>query len=131
MVGGNTASLNTSSAIGAFDTSSVGTGKTVTVSGLTLTGIPGGIGSYALLEPVITADITSNNNSNTQIANSIIPPPTNNIDNLFFNYFNPPATGVYFYHPLIDINSGPVIEQFQLDYGAYDFIDGEIQKKPL
>jgi len=32
-------------------------------------------------------------------------------------------------YPLIDIDSGAFDQEFQLDVGAFDFIDGEILKK--
>ncbi len=95
----------------------VGTG----LSNYTITYVPG---------QLTVTPATFLNLSNSQIANSIIPPPTSNFVNQFFNTFNPPPTGVYFYHPLIDIDSGAFDHQFQLDQWAYDFIDGEIQKIP-
>jgi aspartate carbamoyltransferase regulatory subunit len=49
--------LNTESAAGAFDTKNVGTAKVVTVSGLTLSGTD--IASYTLIQPEITANITT------------------------------------------------------------------------
>ena len=37
--------------------------------------------------------------------------------------------GVFLYHPLTEIDSSSFDQEFQLDEGAYDFIDGEIKKK--
>ena len=42
---------------GIFDTKDVGTGKTVTVTGLTLTGAD--TGNYIMIAPTTTADITA------------------------------------------------------------------------
>jgi len=53
---GDTASLNTAVAKGAFATKNVGTGKTVQISGLTLTGT--NAGNYLLVQPSTTASIT-------------------------------------------------------------------------
>lgn len=49
-------SLNTSTAVSTFDTKDIGTGKTVTVSGLALGGDDAG--NYSLTQPTATADIT-------------------------------------------------------------------------
>ena len=57
VLGGDDVSLITGSATGAFDTSTVGTGKTVTVSGLTLSGADSG--NYTLAQPTTVADITA------------------------------------------------------------------------
>ncbi|MDX1407960.1 MAG: YDG domain-containing protein, partial [Saprospiraceae bacterium] len=57
VLGGDTVSLNTGSAVGTFDDPNVGTGKTVTVSGLTLSGADAG--NYSLTQPTTTADITA------------------------------------------------------------------------
>jgi hypothetical protein len=56
VVGGDTVTLNTGSATGAFSNANIGTGKTVTVSGLTLSGADAG--NYSLTQPTTTADIT-------------------------------------------------------------------------
>lgn len=55
--GGDTLSI--SSATGAFDTKNVGTGKTVTISGITLGGADAGNYSITGLTPTTTADITA------------------------------------------------------------------------
>ena len=49
--------LDKTGAAGAFDTKLVGTNKTVTVSGLTLTGV--NAGNYTLVQPTTTANITA------------------------------------------------------------------------
>ena len=53
---GDSVALNTGSAAGAFATKTVGSGKTVTVSGLTISGA--NAGNYTLTQPTTTADIT-------------------------------------------------------------------------
>jgi len=50
------------------------------------------------------------------------------------NTFDPSTSsaqsgGLFLYHPLIDLDSGAFDQEFQLDQGAYDFIDGQIEKK--
>jgi hypothetical protein len=55
VVSGDDVSLDTSGAIGTFDTPSAGVGKTVTVSGLTISGADAG--NYYLTQPTTTADI--------------------------------------------------------------------------
>jgi hypothetical protein len=54
---GESVTLDTSSATGSFDTKAAGTGKTVTISGLTLTGP--NAGNYTLVEPTTTANIAA------------------------------------------------------------------------
>jgi hypothetical protein len=56
VVGSDDASLSAASAIGTFDTAAVGTGKTVTISGLIVTGTAAP--NYALVAPTTTADIS-------------------------------------------------------------------------
>jgi hypothetical protein len=56
LVSGDAVTLNTGSAIGAFASASVGTGKVVTLSGLTISGADAG--NYTLTQPLVTADIT-------------------------------------------------------------------------
>src|SRR5207253_5603682 len=55
-VGSDVVNLNTAGATGTFDTPSVGTGKTVTIAGLTISGTDSG--NYTLTQPTTTADIT-------------------------------------------------------------------------
>ncbi len=57
VVPGDTVTLDTSGATGTFATPDVGTGITVTVTGLLLTGADAG--NYALTEPTTTANITA------------------------------------------------------------------------
>jgi hypothetical protein len=57
VLGGDVVTLNKSAAVGAFDTKNVGIGKTVTVSGLTLTGADAG--NYSVTQPTTTADIAA------------------------------------------------------------------------
>jgi hypothetical protein len=54
---GDTVTLNTNSAAGAFANANVGTAKPVTVSGLSLSGADAG--NYALTQPTTAADITA------------------------------------------------------------------------
>jgi hypothetical protein len=56
VVSGDDVQLVTTSAVGTFTDKNVGAGKTVTVSGLTLTGADAG--KYSLTQPTTTADIT-------------------------------------------------------------------------
>jgi len=55
-VGSEVVTLNSGSAAGAFTDKNVGTGKTVTVSGLTISGTDAG--NYTLTQPTTTANIT-------------------------------------------------------------------------
>ena len=57
VVSGDSVTLNTGSAVGTFDNKNVGTGKTVTVSGLTISGADAG--KYTLTQPTTTANITA------------------------------------------------------------------------
>ncbi|MBN1177198.1 MAG: hypothetical protein JXA51_05920, partial [Dehalococcoidales bacterium] len=57
VVEGDSLILNKGSAAGAFDNKNVGTGKTVTVSGLTISG--DGASNYSLTQPTTTASITA------------------------------------------------------------------------
>ena len=57
VAGGDNVTLNTAGATGAFANKNVGTGKTVTVSGLTLGGADAS--NYTLTQPTTTADITA------------------------------------------------------------------------
>lgn len=59
VISGDTVTLNTASAAGAFATDTVGTDKTVNVSGLTITGADAG--NYTLTQPSTMADITAKN----------------------------------------------------------------------
>lgn len=56
VVGGDTVTLSTGSATGTFSSAVVGTGKTVTVAGLALSGADAS--NYALVQPTTTANIT-------------------------------------------------------------------------
>jgi hypothetical protein len=57
VVSGDTVTLGTGSAAGAFANKNVGTGKTVQVSGLTISGADSG--NYTLSQPTTSADITA------------------------------------------------------------------------
>src|SRR6185503_10164759 len=57
LASGETVTLNSGSAAGAFTDANVGTGKTVTVSGLALAGPDAG--NYTLTQPATTANITT------------------------------------------------------------------------
>ena len=56
LVSGDSVSLVTANAMGTFDSPNIGTDKTVTVSGLMLSGADAG--NYSLTQPTTTADIT-------------------------------------------------------------------------
>src|SRR5205807_292443 len=57
VIGTDLVSLNTGAATGTFANKTVGTGKTVTVAGLTISGADAG--NYTLTQPTTTADITA------------------------------------------------------------------------
>ncbi|MFZ5882703.1 MAG: beta strand repeat-containing protein, partial [Chloroflexota bacterium] len=57
VVSGDSVTLNTASAAGTFSDKNIGAGKTVTVSGLTLSGADAS--NYSLTQPTTTADITA------------------------------------------------------------------------
>jgi len=57
VLAGDTVTLNTGSAVGAFADKNVGIGKLVSVSGLTTGGVDAG--NYILVQPTATADITA------------------------------------------------------------------------
>src|SRR5205814_3999571 len=57
VISGDVVALSTASASGAFADKNVGTGKTVTVSGLTISGADSG--NYSLMQPATTADINA------------------------------------------------------------------------
>ena len=56
VVQGDDVTLDVTNAMGTFDTPNVGTGKTVTITGLTITGADSG--NYTLTQPTTTASIT-------------------------------------------------------------------------
>ncbi|HOF50495.1 MAG TPA: YDG domain-containing protein [Candidatus Colwellbacteria bacterium] len=57
VVSGDNVILNTANAVGTFDTPAVGTGKTVTISGLMISGADAG--NYTLTQPTTTASIVA------------------------------------------------------------------------
>jgi len=57
VIGGDTVTINTGSATGAFGDKNVGTGKTVTVSGISKSGADQG--NYTITQPTTTANITA------------------------------------------------------------------------
>src|SRR5207244_4200807 len=57
VVSGDTVNLGTGSASGTFSSAAVGSSKTVTVAGLTISGTDSG--NYSLTQPTTTADITA------------------------------------------------------------------------
>jgi len=57
VIAGDSVTLNTGKAKGVFANSNVGTGKSVTVSGLTISGA--NAGNYTLIQPTVTANITA------------------------------------------------------------------------
>jgi len=60
-------------------------------------------------------------------------PSTQQLALVQVNTFDPSTAvgqgGLFLYHPLIQFDSGAFDQEFQLDQGAFDFIDGEILKK--
>ena len=58
MAGGDTVTLGTSGATGTFASQDAGTGITVSVAGLTISGPAVTAGDYALTQPTTTANIT-------------------------------------------------------------------------
>jgi len=128
-VNGDTVNLDTGSAAGVFADSSVGTAKTITVSGLTTGGADSG--NYSLTQPTTTADITAVTTyvSNSQISNTAvihpILPNAGNLGQYQFNTFNPPGGPVYFYHPLTPLDTS-AFDSLQLGNDAYQFINGSI-----
>src|SRR5207248_1122115 len=56
VISGDTVTLDTSSALGAFGNKTVGTAKAVTISGLTISGTDSG--NYSLTQPTASANIT-------------------------------------------------------------------------
>ena len=124
-VAGDSLSDNYSSAT--FTSSSVGT-DTINVTGISISGLDAS--NYALLNTtaVATASIFSNV-INSQLASSL-PLPTGNggFGQLFFSSYNPPAPGVYFYHPIsdIDLSAFDNSNDLQLGNDVFDFIDGRV-----
>ncbi len=57
VIGGDTVNIDTSSASGTFSDKNVGTGKTVTVSGIGKTGADAG--NYTITQPTTSANITA------------------------------------------------------------------------
>ena len=57
VIGGDDVTLNATQAAGAFANADLGTGKTVTISGLTISGADAG--NYTLTQPTTTATITA------------------------------------------------------------------------
>ena len=74
VVGGETVTLDASSAVGAFADSNAGTGKAVSVSGVTVGGADAG-SNYSLTQPTATADITPASSALT-VNSSANPSPT-------------------------------------------------------
>ncbi|MFH1128474.1 MAG: YDG domain-containing protein [Candidatus Omnitrophota bacterium] len=125
--------LDTAGATGAFEDSSVGAGKTVTITGLTLG--DANVSNYELATPqaTATADITAVNTSsnfiNSLLSNGgsiyFIPPDAGSFGQFQFNTFNPLGGTVYFYHPLTPIDLS-AFESLNLGDDAYQFIGGAI-----
>jgi hypothetical protein len=65
VVTGDSVSLNGTGAMGIFADANVGTGKMVTISGLTLTGSDAG--NYTLPQPIVTANIVARSTSNSNV----------------------------------------------------------------
>jgi len=63
VVGSDSVALNTAGAVGTFADTNVGTGKTVTVSGLTISGTDAS--NYSLTQPTTTANITQASTATT------------------------------------------------------------------
>ncbi|HOX59828.1 MAG TPA: YDG domain-containing protein [Candidatus Paceibacterota bacterium] len=77
VVSGDEVSLDTTSATGAFEDANVGTGKTVTISGLELAGA--NAGNYALTAPTATADITGAATTTTLVSSENPSEPGSNV----------------------------------------------------
>ncbi|MCM8787849.1 MAG: YDG domain-containing protein, partial [Candidatus Omnitrophica bacterium] len=122
--------LDASAAIGVFQDSSVGTNKTVIVSGLKISGADAV--NYTLTQPIITADITPplgqttlNHLSNIMLFGPLLP-TSEQLKDYRFNLFNPlPVGPVYFYHPLTTMDMS-AFGEFVLEEGAYEFINKRI-----
>ncbi|MFA7001787.1 MAG: YDG domain-containing protein, partial [Candidatus Omnitrophota bacterium] len=123
VIGAEIVTLNTDNAVGAFADADVGTGKTVTVTGLAIEGAD--VGNYTLVAPTTTADITAvppppstenlNEESNTQLSVIAVPrfllPDLADFSTNQSNTFNSYMVFVYVYH-------GPVFS----DATAFDMI---------
>ncbi|MFA6463436.1 MAG: YDG domain-containing protein, partial [Candidatus Paceibacterota bacterium] len=77
VISGDSVNLNTSLAVGTFDDPNVGTGKTVTISGLYITGAD--YLNYNLIQPTTTASITNPLPTTTSIS-----PTSKNVGDLGF-----------------------------------------------
>jgi filamentous hemagglutinin family protein len=136
---GDDLNLITGGAKGVFDNADIGTGKTVTVSGIMLGGADSG--NYALSAPQALA------------AADIVPVPLLSLDTVLFfsimdqssslnapryplpdsggfyiyqpNTFNPQVGQVYFYHPLTPYDMA-AFDAMILDANAYQFMNGSL-----
>jgi len=91
VVGSDNVTLNTGSAAGAFVDANVGTGKTVTVSGLTISGDD--VGNYSLTQPTTTANITASAGGGGGGGGGAEPEPTNDTQQGDILATSPDATG--------------------------------------
>ncbi len=138
IVGADTVTLNTASAVGTFDNADIGTGKTVTISGLTISGAASG--NYSLTQPTTTADITTpvvppaaTTALLTDITNQLsfmgaprFPlPGAGELFTYQLNTFSPAVGPVYFYHPLTPYDMS-AFDAMILDANAYQFVNGSI-----
>ena len=128
---GDIVTLDTMAATGPFADKNVGDDKTVTVSGLTLNGDDAG--NYALIQPTTTADITPSiilvQTITNQLSNLLIPRPSlSSAGDLGRYQFNSFTGQVYFYHPVVAIDSS-AFDDIILDEGAYEFIEGTLKFK--
>jgi hypothetical protein len=133
VVAGDTVTLNTAGATGAFDNPDVGNGKTVTISGLTIGGAD--VANYSLTQPTTTANITADGTPVTPTPAPSSSATAIELDsslNLFLNPNTPPSQGpggtftpgqAYFYQPVIDTS---LFDSMILDASAYEFVNGQL-----
>ncbi len=97
-----------------------------------------------ITNPVTTPTSVINNSfqlsqASTALINHFVYPTSEKLAVSQVNTFDPSSSaiqssntgGLFLYHPLTQVNSSSFDKEFQLDQGAYDFIDGQILKKGL
>lgn len=137
VIAGDAVTLDTSSAIGTFDSPDAGTGVTVTVSGLTIGG--GDAPNYSLTQPTTTADITpqpappSNPTTTATITTQLsafevpryLSPDLIELIVFQINTFSPGAGGGYYYHPLTPYDMA-AFDAMILNADSYTFLNGTL-----
>ena len=125
--------LDTGAAAGVFSDAAAGTGKVVTVSGLSISGSDAG--NYRVIQPTAIADVSASAPSSTS-ANTLAQlstfetlwlqlPGFAELGRYQVNTFTPFRGAVYFYHPLVFIDMS-AYDHFGLEEGAYEFINNKI-----